>query len=133
MSYSPMATVAARHSTGLTVVDADDVQALLAALQDPDCRCILTETDDEPRSTSELSAACDLPLSTTYRKLDLLTEAGLLREGTRIRRSGKHTSEYSRAVDDVVVSVDVDDGIELKVAARADAESPVYAQAFGGQ
>ena len=98
----------------LTIDDADGTGDLLfEALGDEDCRTILRATGGDAMSANELSAACDLPLSTTYRKLERLTDAGLLAEGIRLRRSGKHTSEYVRCVDDVRVSIDADGGFEL--------------------
>jgi DNA-binding transcriptional ArsR family regulator len=99
-----------------TVADADEVQAILYALQDDDCRAVLDATGEASLSASELADACDLPLSTTYRKLDTLTEAGLLAERTRLSPDGKHTSEYVRAVDEVLV--DADAGFELTVTRR---------------
>jgi DNA-binding transcriptional ArsR family regulator len=116
-----MAVATPRHerSTEETTVDDDaTVQAVLDALQDDDCRAVLGATTDEALSASELSSACDLPLSTTYRKLDALTEAGLLVERTRLCPEGKHASEYLRAVDDVVVSTGADGGFELTVSKR---------------
>lgn len=89
-----------------TRVEGDEAEPLLGALKDGDCRAILTATGEDSLSAAELSEACDLPLSTTYRKLGLLTDAGLLDERTRVRRSGKHASEYVRLVEDVLVSVD---------------------------
>jgi DNA-binding transcriptional ArsR family regulator len=99
-----------------TVDDDDAVQAVLHALQDDDCRAVLDATDEEPLSASELAEACELPLSTTYRKLDELTEAGLLAERTRLCPGGKHASEYVRLVDEVLV--DADAGFELTIARR---------------
>lgn len=104
---------------GVRVVENDgEVQALLDALDDADSRAILEETGEEALSAKEVSDVCDLPLSTTYRKLNQLTDANLLTERTRIRRSGKHASEYSRLVEDVVVSVDDGDGMKLLVSHR---------------
>jgi len=88
-----------------TVVAEAAVQELLDALNDVDCRAILDVTSEEALTASEVSDIQDLPLSTTYRKLDLLTEAGLLEERTRIRRSGKHASEYTRLVEDIAISL----------------------------
>jgi DNA-binding transcriptional ArsR family regulator len=118
MSQSQFAAVAQpRPEQPTTVVDDETVQSILDALDDAHCRCILTATDGEALSASEISETCDLALSTVYRKLDTLTDLGLLSEQLRVRRSGKHTSEYRRAVDDVTVSVSPD-GIELRVAYR---------------
>jgi DNA-binding transcriptional ArsR family regulator len=100
-----------------TVREPEDVQAVLDALQDPDCRAVLDATGEESLSASELSEVCALPLSTTYRKLDTLTEVGLLDERTRLCPDGKHASEYVRSVEHVDVDV-VGGGFELTVARR---------------
>lgn len=104
------------------VVDDAAIQTLLDALDDADCRAILDETSDAPLTARTVSDTCDLPLSTTYRKLDLLVDAGLLEERTRVRRSGKHTSEYGRLVDSVFVSLDETGDTELLVSFREDLE-----------
>ncbi len=79
---------------------APPIQAVLDALEDPACRTIV-ETVETPMTASEISDACDIPLSTTYRKLDLLTEATLLEEQTEIREDGHHTTRYVLAVESV--------------------------------
>lgn len=101
-----------------TVNTEDDIQGVLGALDDVDCRAIIKAISDTALSAHELSKSCNIPLSTTYRKLDVLTEAGLLEEGTRIRLSGKHTSEYSWNIEEVVISVSTNEGIELQVKPR---------------
>lgn len=118
MSQSQFAPVSSpRHTEPATVADEETVQSVLDALDDADCRRILAATDGDARSASELAESCDIALSTTYRKLDTLTDLGLLSEQLRVRRSGAHTSEYRRAVDDVTVSVSAT-GVELRVARR---------------
>jgi len=101
-----------------TVDDAEEVQAVLDALHDPDCRTMLDATSEASLSANELSEACDLPLSTTYRKLDTLTEVGLLDERTRLCPDGKHASEYVRRVESVDVDVDGEDGFVVTVSHR---------------
>ena len=99
-----------------TTVDANgEGQILLEVLSDGDSRAILGATGERALTANEVSEACDLPLSTTYRKLERLTEAGLLAEGIRLRRSGKHTSEYVRRVEDVSVSFGAEGGVELTI------------------
>lgn len=94
-------------ATGPTVVTTgSEVRTLLDLLGDDVCRAILATTTDTARSAREIAAACDVPLSTTYRKVDRLVDAGLLAERTRVRPTGKHPSEFRRAVGEVVVSVD---------------------------
>ena len=106
-----------------TVVDGEaEVGGLLTVLDDADCRAILEATSDDSLSASQLSDECDIPTSTVYRKLELLTDAGLLTERTRVRLSGKHTHEYSRRVEAIEVSVDADAGFTLEVTHRADTD-----------
>ena len=102
-----------------TVVSTEDtIQSLLNAVHTPDCRAILAATDDDALSASEIAERCDLPPSSVYRKLGLLTETGLLEERTRVRSSGHHTSEYVRVGGDLVVSIAHDGAIELTVRHR---------------
>lgn len=90
-----------------------DTEAALAALNDPDCRALLAATHDEAHTAGELVQACDIPRSTLYRKLDRLSDAGLLAEGIRLSGDGTHASEYRRAVDTVTVSLSTGDGVEV--------------------
>lgn len=120
MSRSVSASTPGRSSEASThggqqLVAETNAEALLDALDDADCRTILDATADEALSAKEVSETCDIPLSTTYRKLDLLTEAGLLEERTRVRRSRKHTSEYVAVVKFVVISLDTRGELELQV------------------
>ena len=90
-----------------------DTEAVLAALEDPDCRALLEAAAAEPLTAGELTDRCEIPRSTTYRKLERLTEAGLLEERVRISTDGKHASEYRLTFDDVTVSLSEADGITV--------------------
>ncbi|GAA0550490.1 helix-turn-helix domain-containing protein [Halorubrum ejinorense] len=85
--------------------DPPSVDEVLDALADDAARRIVAALT-EPMTASELSEECDIPLSTTYRKLEKLTDASLLSESTDIRRDGQHTTRYSVSFDAVTVSVD---------------------------
>lgn len=97
-----------------------DSETVLAALDDPDCRRLLEATTDEALTAQELTERCDVPRSTTYRKVDRLTEAGLLEERVRLRRDGKHTSEYHRTFEDVTITLSEGEGFEVGIS-RTDA------------
>jgi DNA-binding transcriptional ArsR family regulator len=84
--------------------DAPDLQAVLDALDDSDCRAIVSALD-EPMTADRVSEAADVPLSTTYRKLDLLTEASLLEEGIEIREDGQHATRYAVDFEAVVIAL----------------------------
>lgn len=105
---------------GHTVVAKRNIQDMFDAFDDADCRAILDVTSDEPLSAKEVADTFNLPLSTTYRKLGLLTDADLLEEQTRIRRSGKHINEYVRSVEHVVISLDSHGEMKLQVSQRKD-------------
>lgn len=90
-----------------------DSETALTALKDPDCRELLAATAEAARTAGELIEACSIPRSTAYRKIDLLTDAGLLEEGVRLSTDGKHASEYRRAVEEITVSLSPSDGIDV--------------------
>ena len=92
--------------------DAPALQEVLDALDDPVSRTIIKRLD-RPMNASEISEVCDVPLSTTYRKLEALTEASLLRETTEIRKDGRHTSRYQ--VDFEALGIRLDDDREFVV------------------
>ncbi|MDS0473818.1 helix-turn-helix domain-containing protein [Natrinema sp. 1APR25-10V2] len=101
--------------------DPVDPQAVLAALDDDACRSILEATSEESLTATELSERCDIPMSTAYRKVEMLTEAELVEEQVRINTSGKHATEYRKNFDDVLVSV-AGGGLEIEMT-KPDAES----------
>lgn len=126
MSQSPTVPTAAHtreQSAGTTVVEDGKATKLLDALDDDDCRTILAATTGEALSANEISEACELPLSTAYRKLDILTEVGLIEERTRIGTSGKHASEFIRLVEDVTVSITADGDATLELSRCEDDDS----------
>lgn len=127
MSKSQVATAAVDTAESSpedvqTIVAENNVQSLLGALDDADGRAILDATSEEARSAKEISEICDLPLSTAYRKLDMLMGAGLLEKQTRIRRSGKHANEYCRVAKRVTVSLGSPGETKLQVSQRDDTE-----------
>ena len=99
------------------VVDAPQVQDVLDSLDDPDCRRII-ERLGEPMTASELAEACDIPLSTTYRKLELLSDASLLDERIEIRTDGRHTTRYALAFEEVHIGLDDDRSVEVTIKHR---------------
>lgn len=85
-----------------------EFQDVLDALDDPDAREILREVDEE-MSVKEVSDTCDLALSTTYRKLQLLDDANFVDKNIRVRQDGKHTNVYKRDFDSVTIKLNDDD------------------------
>lgn len=98
-----------------------EIESLLGALEDADCRAIIEATSESALSAGELSDACNLPQSTTYRKLDQLTEVGILEEQIRLSKSGQHKSEYTLCIDRISLSVD-EDGMTLEISQEQPAQ-----------
>lgn len=86
---------------------------VLDALSDDAATSIIAALD-EPKTASQVSEECDIPLSTTYRKLDTLAEVDLLEESTEIRRDGQHTTRYAVAFDELTVTVTEDNGLVVE-------------------
>jgi DNA-binding transcriptional ArsR family regulator len=97
-----------------TTGDEPVLQGVLDALDDPACRTILTHLD-EPMTAKELTDACDIPLSTMYRKLALLGDASLVNERTEIRQDGQHTTRYALAVEEVRITLDETQRIGVQI------------------
>jgi DNA-binding Lrp family transcriptional regulator len=79
---------------------------------------ILGATDDA-KSVKRLSSDLDIPIATCYRRVEELTEAGLLELDDRIL-SDEHrrTNVYRRKVDEVTVQF-TEEGYEVDVAERS--------------
>ena len=91
-----------------------DLDAVLDALDDDDCRVIIEQLE-EPMTAAELSDETDIPSSTMYRKLDLLSEAALVDEGTEVRSDGHHASVYVTDFEEVRVSLEDDRSLDVAV------------------
>ncbi|MDR5671914.1 Transcriptional regulator containing HTH domain,ArsR family [Halalkaliarchaeum sp. AArc-CO] len=106
-----------RNASGRENQSKPDPEVVLDALADDAAQAIVKELA-EPMTASELSDACDIPLSTTYRKLELLTDAALLSESTEIRRDGQHTTRYSLAFEEVRVRLTDNRDLTVEIEAR---------------
>jgi DNA-binding transcriptional ArsR family regulator len=96
----------------VTSDDAHDRQAVFDALADPDCRDVLAALD-EPLSAPEVVEACGLPQTSAYRKLDQLSEAGLVEERTELRTDGNHATAFVRDCTGVLVAIDGDGAFDV--------------------
>ena len=95
-----------------------ELTTVLDALDDEDCRAIVSVLA-EPMTASEISEESGVPLSTTYRKLELLTDSSLLYEGVEVRSDGQHASRYAIDFEEVVIGLDDDRAFEVDIAHRA--------------
>lgn len=106
-----------------SVTEHPELQTVLTSLTDEDCRRIL-QVLSEPMSAQEIANSCDVPLSTTYRKLKLLSDASLVSERLDVSEPGKHTTKYEADFETVTVELNEDGRIEVAVEGeRADGDS----------
>ncbi len=94
--------------------DDPELVPILEALEDEDCRAIV-QALDAPLSASDLSEACDIPMSTIYRKLDLLSESSLLTELTEIRSDGHHTTRYEVAFEEIRIYMNEEQTLDIEI------------------
>jgi DNA-binding transcriptional ArsR family regulator len=122
MGHSPV--IGAETHTGRKEGrEGTDIKALLGTLEDPDSRAIMEATSTQALSAKEVAESCDLPLSTTYRKLDQLTEVGVLKKQVRLSQSEQYPSEYTLHINHIELHVDPDSGIQLSISREGAAQS----------
>lgn len=91
-----------------------DTEEILALLDDAYARDILHETQTEALSAKAISDACDISVSTVYRRAERLVDAGLLAERRIAQPDGNHYSMYEARLDELTVRL-TDDGFEIAV------------------
>lgn len=76
-----------------------------------------------PKSVQELSDELDIPIATSYRRVDELTEIDLLElDGRELSEEGRRTNVYRRTVDKVRVEFDGEE-VEISVEERSKVEN----------
>jgi predicted ArsR family transcriptional regulator len=72
----------------------------------------------EPRSARELSEHLDIPIATSYRRIEELLDAGLLSLEDRVRSAGgRRTKVYQRDIDGITIEFD-DGDLEISLEDR---------------
>lgn len=116
MSLSDVAdsnTIAERHvDRNNTVVHGVD---LLQQLEDEATRTLLSAMSLDWHTAQELSSLSQTPLSTTYRKVNALHDAGVLLRRLRINESGKHPEEYRCKPIVLTLRLGTQAGLEVSV------------------
>lgn len=93
--------------------DSIDDQTVFDVLADADCRDILA-TVDEPLPAKSVAERCGLPQTSTYRKLQLLSESGLVAEETEVRPDGHHATTYVRDCSGIFVTLEGEDAFDVE-------------------
>lgn len=99
-----------------------DVEEVLQVLGNKYNAEILSATR-EPKSVQELSDELGIPIATSYRRVDELTEVDLLElSGRELSDEGRRTKVYQRTIDKIRVEFDGDE-VELSVEERSNVEN----------
>jgi DNA-binding transcriptional ArsR family regulator len=99
--------------------EASSRQALFESLADPDCRSIVAALD-EPMTAREVAEQCDLSQTSSYRKLERLSDADMVEQRTDVRSDGHHTTQFVRDFSGVVVAYDEDDQFDVDVVSEGE-------------
>jgi len=91
----------------------------VSALNGQKGRRILSETAPEALSAGEISGRCDSPLSTVYRKLEQLVDAGMLVERVRLSSHQDYTRECLPDVTEINVDIGGESGLSLVLSRRS--------------
>jgi DNA-binding transcriptional ArsR family regulator len=79
---------------------------VLDALRDEECRRILGELASDRLTAADLSDGSAVSMSSLYRKLDRLREAGLIAESGQLGTDGRNAVVYRANVGEVRIDVD---------------------------
>lgn len=88
--------------------ETNPIDRLLDALSDETSRRILCRLT-EPTTAADLADDCDIPSSTVYRKLDVLSRAELINERIILKPGYGRCSVYERNFEHVTISVEEGD------------------------
>lgn len=83
----------------------------------------ILQATNTPKSAQELSDELDIPIATSYRRIEELTENDLLTlEGKEVSTEGRQTNVYRRQIDELTVIFEGEE-IDLDVKERTEAKN----------
>ena len=74
---------------------------LLEIVSDKYCRSILNAIMDKPKSAMELTTECQIPISTVYRRIQMLHDAKMLYTSGSISGEGKKFFLYKSKIKEI--------------------------------
>ena len=82
--------------------DSSKNDTLISIMADKYCRAIIHATKDKPKSAVELTNETKIPISTVYRRLQILHDNKLVRTSGMITREGKKLFLYKSKVSGII-------------------------------
>jgi predicted methyltransferase len=80
------------------IEDPEKKESLLEILSDKYCRTIIESIMDKPKSAIEIVSETKIPVSTVYRRIQMLSDNKLLRISGNISEDGKKSFLYKSKV-----------------------------------
>lgn len=88
------------------VEDSERKDSLLEILSDKYCRTIIESILDKPKSAIEIVSETKIPVSTVYRRIQMLSDNKLLRISGNISEDGKKSFLYKSKVKGIQTRYD---------------------------
>jgi len=88
------------------IVSKDDKNIITKVLADSYCLSILENTRDTPKSCIEISRECKIPISTVYRRVQILHDGNFLQISGSISADGKKFFLYKSKVQQISATFD---------------------------
>lgn len=106
-----------RRRAAVTKDEPEQLSTVLEVLGDATSRKLLWLLGEAggAMTARELADVCDVSLTSVYRKLDQLTEAGLVAEQAEVDPDGHRRSRYRPVVDQIEIGLGADDGVEVRL------------------
>ncbi|AEH35977.1 helix-turn-helix domain-containing protein [Halopiger xanaduensis] len=101
-------------SERLSVDRAADPDRIIDALDDDAC-CDILSVLEEPMTVKEIADEAEVPLSTTYKKVDRLTDTSLVVEEIQLRPGGHHRSQYVARFERLAVEFDENRDLQVEI------------------
>lgn len=83
------------------VVEESKKDDFLEIVSDRYCRSILNAIMDKPKSAIELTVECHIPVSTVYRRIQMLHDAKMLYISGHISEGGKKSFLYKSKIKEI--------------------------------
>lgn len=99
----------------------NQLSAVFEALGDATCRTILRalRQHQQAMTVQELSSLTDVSLTSMYRKLEKLNEAGLVTEYDELDEDGHRRSRYKSDIDQIEVALETDGDVAVSLYSSA--------------
>jgi len=88
------------------IEDSEKKEGLLEILSDKYCRTIIESIMDKPKSAIEIVSETKIPVSTVYRRIQMLSDNKLLRISGNISEDGKKSFLYKSKVKGIQTTYD---------------------------